>query len=57
MAKEGWYKLPGTEFHIPMPVSDLVIALVTVILFIPTVIIAHRIAVGVLGIGKRQKRD
>jgi len=36
-----WYPLPGTDFKIPMPSKDLFLALFTVAIFIPVVIICQ----------------
>lgn len=35
------HKIPFTDISIPMPGSDLVVALVTVCLFLPVVVIVH----------------
>ena len=41
MADGEWYPLPGTEFKIPMPPKDLYMALITVFLFLPIVVICQ----------------
>jgi hypothetical protein len=34
-----WFKIPGTSIDIPMPAGDLFTALITVGLFLPTVVV------------------
>lgn len=36
-----WYSLPGTDFKIPVPPKDLYMALITVFLFLPVVVICQ----------------
>ena len=36
-----WHPLPGTSFKIPMPPKDLFMALVSVAVFIPLVVICQ----------------
>jgi len=43
VTKEGWYKLPYTDYDIPMPPKDLFIALVTVLMFLPAIVIVNRL--------------
>jgi hypothetical protein len=41
--KEGWHTVPGTSIELPMPPTELGIALITVFLFLPVVILVNRI--------------
>jgi len=41
--KEGWHRLPGLGVQVPMPPRELGIALVTVVLFLPAIILINKL--------------
>lgn len=40
MAREGWHTLPYLNVEVPFPPSELGISLITVLAFLPAVIVA-----------------
>ena len=43
MSNDAPFYIPGTQIQIPMPFSELTIALITVVLFLPFVAITSQV--------------